>query len=59
MAPPPVPTDPTDPADPADPAQIALRSMVRRFIVFFVAGMAVIAAFAIAYWIGAFTPSPR
>jgi hypothetical protein len=41
---------------PTDPSEIALRSLVRRVIVFFVAGMVVIAAFAIAYRIGAFAP---
>ena len=48
---------PTDPAHPADPAQIALRSLIWRVAVFFVAGLAVIAAFAIAYRFGVFAPS--
>lgn len=45
------------PTDPSDPAQIALRSLIWRVAVFFVVGMAVIAAFAIAYRFGLFAPS--
>jgi hypothetical protein len=42
---------------PNEPSQIALRSLIWRVIVFFVAAMAVIAAFAIAWRLGAFAPS--
>jgi hypothetical protein len=42
---------------PQDPSQIALRSLIWRVVVFFVAGMAVIAAFVIAWRVGAFMPS--
>jgi hypothetical protein len=41
---------------PNDPSQAALRSLIRRVVVFFVAGIAVIAAFAIAWRLGAFSP---
>jgi hypothetical protein len=43
--------------EPSDPSQIALRSLIWRVAVFVVAGIAVIAAFAIAWRVGAFTPS--
>jgi hypothetical protein len=42
---------------PPDPAQAALRSLIRRVVGFFVAGIVVIALFAIAWWLGAFSPS--
>jgi hypothetical protein len=42
---------------PTDPSEIALRSMIWRVVVFFVAGVAVIAAFVIAYRRGAFAPA--
>jgi hypothetical protein len=42
---------------PSDPSQAALRSMIWRFVVFFVAGLVVIAAFVIAWRVGAFAPS--
>ena len=42
---------------PNDTSQTALRSMIWRFAVFFVAGMAVIAAFVIAWRFGWFKPS--
>jgi hypothetical protein len=42
--------------DPDDPSRAALRSLIRRVVVFFVAGIAVIAAFAIAWRLGAFAP---
>jgi hypothetical protein len=41
--------------DPSDPSQPALRSLIRRVVVFFVAGMALVAAFGIAWWLGAFS----
>ncbi len=41
---------------PKDPSQIALRSLIWRVVVFFVAGIAVIAAFVIAWCVGAFVP---
>ena len=41
---------------PKDPSQIALRSLIWRVVVFFVAGLAVIAAFVIAWRVGAFAP---
>jgi hypothetical protein len=41
---------------PDDPAEIALRSLIRRVVVFFLAGLAVIAAFVIAWRVGAFAP---
>ena len=44
---------------PDDHSQAALRSLIRRVVVFFVAGVAVIAAFAIAWWLGVFKPSGR
>jgi hypothetical protein len=42
---------------PSDPSQIALRSLIWRVLGFFVAAVAVIAAFAVAWHIGAFAPS--
>jgi hypothetical protein len=42
---------------PSDPSQIALRSLIRRVVVFFVAALVVIAVFVIAWCVGAFTPS--
>ena len=42
--------------DPTDPSQIALRSLIRRVVVFFVAAIVVVAAFVIAWLTGAFTP---
>jgi L-asparagine transporter-like permease len=42
---------------PSNPSQAALRSLIWRVVVFFVAAMAVIAAFAIAWSVGAFSPS--
>ena len=42
---------------PDDPNQAALRSMIRRFAFFFAAGMLVIAAFVVAWLLGAFAPS--
>ena len=48
---------PTPP--PSDPSRAALRSMIKRVVWFFVAGLAVIAAFVIAWLVGAFTPSGR
>jgi hypothetical protein len=44
---------------PDDPSQAALRSLIRTVVVWFVAGVAVIAAFAIAWWLGFFKPSGR
>jgi len=44
---------------PSDPSQAALRSLIRRVVVFFVAGLVVIAAFAIAWRLGAFAPTGR
>jgi hypothetical protein len=44
---------------PNDPHQIALRSLIRRVVVILVAAIVVLAAFAIAWRVGAFTPSPR
>ena len=41
---------------PKDPSQIALRSLIWRVVVFIVAGIAVIAAFVIAWRVGAFVP---
>jgi len=38
---------------PRDPSQAALRSLIWRVVVFFVAAIAVIAAFAIAWRVGA------
>ena len=40
-----------------DSHQTALRSMIRRFLFFFAAGMLVIAAFVVAWLLGAFAPS--
>ena len=42
---------------PSDPAEIALRSLIWRVVVFFLAGLAVIATFVIAWRFGAFAPS--
>jgi len=42
---------------PDDPSEAALRSLVWRVVVFFVAGLVVIAAFVIAWRVGAFSPS--
>jgi L-asparagine transporter-like permease len=42
---------------PRDPSQAALRSLIWRVVVFFVAGLVVIAAFVIAWRVGAFAPS--
>ena len=42
---------------PSDPSQTALRSLIRRVVVIFVAAIVVIAAFVIAWRVGAFTPS--
>jgi hypothetical protein len=42
---------------PSDPSQAALRSLIWRVIVFFVAGLVVIAAFVIAWRVGAFSPT--
>jgi hypothetical protein len=52
-----VPTPP--PSDPSHAAQIALRSLIRRVVVFLVAAVVVVAAFVIAWRVGAFAPSPR
>jgi hypothetical protein len=41
---------------PKDPSQAALRSLIWRVVVFLVAGIAVIAAFVIAWRVGAFVP---
>jgi hypothetical protein len=51
-----LPTPMRTPA-PIDPHQAALRSMIRRFVWFFAAGMLVIAAFVVAWLLGAFAPS--
>ena len=40
-----------------DPSQTALRSLIWRVVVFLVAAIAVIAAFVIAWRVGAFAPS--
>jgi L-asparagine transporter-like permease len=42
---------------PSDPSQTALRSLIWRVVVFFVAAIVVIAAFVIAWRVGAFAPS--
>jgi amino acid permease len=42
---------------PSDDSRVALRSLIWRVVVFFVAAMAVIAAFVIAWRVGAFAPS--
>jgi hypothetical protein len=42
---------------PSDSSQTALRSLIWRVVVFFVAAIAVIAAFVIAWRAGAFLPS--
>jgi hypothetical protein len=41
----------------SDPSQTELRSLIWRVVVFFVAALAVIAAFVIAWRVGAFAPS--
>jgi hypothetical protein len=41
---------------PNDPSRAALRSLIWRVVVFFVAGLAVVAAYAIAWRLGAFAP---
>jgi hypothetical protein len=41
---------------PSDPSRAALRSLIRRVIMFSVAAIALIAAFAIAWRVGAFSP---
>jgi len=45
------------PAPSDDPSQAALRSLIWRVVVFCVAALVVIAAFVIAWRVGAFTPS--
>jgi hypothetical protein len=47
------------PAAPNDPHQKALRSLIWRVVGFSVAALAIIAAFAIAWRVGAFAPSRR
>lgn len=42
---------------PIDPQQAALRSLIRRVAWFFAAGVLVIAAFVVAWLLGAFAPS--
>ena len=42
---------------PNDPSAAALRSLIRRVVWFFAAGMLVIAAFVVAWLLGAFAPS--
>jgi len=42
---------------PSDASQTELRSLIWRVVVFFLAGMAVVGAFAIAWRLGAFAPS--
>jgi hypothetical protein len=42
---------------PKDPAEAALHSLIRRVVVFFLAGLGVIAVFIIAWRFGAFIPS--
>jgi L-asparagine transporter-like permease len=44
---------------PSDHSRAALRSLIWRVVVFFVAAMAVVAAFVIAWRVGAFSPSRR
>jgi hypothetical protein len=56
-SPAPMPTPPPPPNN--DPSQIALRSLLRRVAVILVAAVVVIAAFVIAWNLGAFTPSRR
>ena len=41
----------------SDPSRAALRSLIWRVVIFLVAAVAVIAAFAISYRLGAFAPS--
>jgi L-asparagine transporter-like permease len=45
--------------EPSDPSETALRSLIWRVVVFWVAAVAVIAAFVIAWCVGAFAPSGR
>ena len=47
------------PPAPPDPSHAALRSLIRRVIFFSVAAVAVIAAFVIAWLLGAFAPTGR
>jgi hypothetical protein len=42
---------------PDEPSQVALRSLIRRFVVIVVASAVVIAAFVVAWRLGAFTPT--
>jgi hypothetical protein len=44
---------------PNEPSQVALRSLIRRVVVILVAAAIVMAAFIIAWRVGAFAPSPR
>jgi hypothetical protein len=44
---------------PDEHSQAALRSLIQRVIVFFVAGLAVIGAFVVAWQLGLFKPSGR
>jgi hypothetical protein len=44
---------------PDDHSQAALRSLIRRVVVFFVAGLVVIAAFVVAWRLGVFLPARR
>jgi hypothetical protein len=50
-----MPTPP--PSDAPDASQIALRSLIRRVVGFLVAAVVVVAAFVIAWRVGAFTPA--
>ena len=50
-----MPTPPTDP--PSDRYPPALRSLIWRVVVFFIAGVLVIGAFAVAWRLGAFAPA--
>jgi hypothetical protein len=45
--------------EPTEPSQIALRSLIRRVVVILVAALVVMAAFIIAWCVGAFAPSRR
>ena len=47
------------PPAPRDPSAAALRSLIRRVIFFGIAAIAVIAAFVIAWRLGAFVPAGR
>jgi amino acid permease len=42
---------------PSDPSETALRSLIWRVVVLFVAAIAVVAAFVIAWRVGVFAPS--